>query len=129
LTGTIYLGHVASFTGKSKPQGEHARQGILLAVEQVNRNDNGIEGRRVAVLHVDDRGDVNTAQADTVRLATLNKVAALLGGPDAALAEQTGRAAQTYGVAVVTSAGLLATSATDNLFSRSRNLSPALSSL
>jgi branched-chain amino acid transport system substrate-binding protein len=121
VTGTIYLGHVAPFSGKNKLLGDHARQGILLAVEQVNRDAGGIEGRRVSVLHVDSRDAADTAQADTIRLITLNRVAALVGGTDPAQAEAIGRAAQPYGVAVVTPAGLAGTSATDNLFSTGLN--------
>src|SRR2546423_1253589 len=70
-TEPTLIGHIASL---DKPSGEHAKQGILLAVEEAN--EAGSE-RRLAVNHVDDR-DGAVAQAEAVRLVALNKVVGLL---------------------------------------------------
>jgi branched-chain amino acid transport system substrate-binding protein len=95
----ISVGHLVPLSGADRDVGEHARQGVQLAVEDAN--EKLIAGRRVAVLHVDSRADGAVAQAEAVRLLTVNKVAALLTGPDAALAEGVLRAARPYDVPVV----------------------------
>src|SRR5262249_48456096 len=97
----IWVGHVAPLNGAEKAIGEHERQGILLAVEEANRDDQRILGRRVAVQHVDDRGDADTAQAEAVRLITVNRVFALLGGSAPAEAERLARTAQANAIAAV----------------------------
>jgi branched-chain amino acid transport system substrate-binding protein len=114
-TDAVLVGHLAPFSGPDKEAGEHAKQGILLALEKAN-DDGGAGGRKVAVLHVDTRGDPQALQPEAVRLISVNRAAALLGGADAAGAERLARAAQPYQVAVVTPSGLAATAAGDNLF-------------
>src|SRR5947209_9095846 len=81
-TDPIFVGHLAPLSGPDKLIGEHARRGILLAVEEVNQEDNRIQGRRVNVLHADTRGETDQAKNEAVRLITINKVTALLGGTD-----------------------------------------------
>ncbi|HXG08586.1 MAG TPA: ABC transporter substrate-binding protein [Gemmataceae bacterium] len=102
----IWVGHVAPLSGPDRASGEHARQAILLAVEEANRDGQRVHGRRVAVVHADDRGDAEAAHAEAVRLITVNKVAALLGGIDPAEAERIVRAGQPYGLPVVTLSAL-----------------------
>ncbi len=118
-TEPILIGHVATLSGSEKTVGEHAKRGILLAVEEANQEDNRIAGRRVAVLHADARPDGKAAQAEGVgvRLISINKVAALLGGTDAAQAEYLARAVQSGGVPLVTQSGLPGSSLNENVFS------------
>jgi branched-chain amino acid transport system substrate-binding protein len=95
----IRIGHLAPLTGPEQAAGEHARQGIQLAVEEWNNDAANGPGRKVAVLHVDAR-DAKSAQAEAVRLLSINRVAALIVGPGA-LAETAARAAGPYEAAVV----------------------------
>ncbi len=95
----IRVGHLAPLSGPNRAAGEHARQAIQLAVEEWNGDDANGPGRKVAVLHVDAQD--KTAQAEAVRLLSVNRVVALLAGPDAGLAESAGRAAGRYEAAVV----------------------------
>ena len=55
-TDPIIVGHLAPFSGPDKMRGEHARQGIILAVEELNNDNDKINGRRVEVHHADDQG-------------------------------------------------------------------------
>jgi branched-chain amino acid transport system substrate-binding protein len=96
----IRIGHLAPLSGPERAAGEHARQGVQLAVEEWDRDDANGPGRKVAVLHVDAHGGA-AAQAEAVRLLSVNRVAALIAGPDAALAESAARAAGRYEAAVV----------------------------
>jgi branched-chain amino acid transport system substrate-binding protein len=118
----IWIGHVASFSGPDKRIGEHARQAILLAVEEANKEGNRIHGRRVAVRHVDSHGDLGALQPEAVRLIAVNHVLALLGGADAAQVERLGQAAQPYDVALVTPAAVPPELAPENVFSINASL-------
>jgi branched-chain amino acid transport system substrate-binding protein len=119
----IWIGHVAPFSGPDERIGEHGRQAILLAVEKANKEENGIAGRRVAVLHVDSHGDLNALQPEAVRLITVNRVMALLGGVNAVEVERLGRAVQPYEVALVTPAAVPADRLAENVFSVNASLS------
>jgi branched-chain amino acid transport system substrate-binding protein len=75
------VGHVAPFSGRDRLIGEHTQRGMRLALAEANQTP--IAGRLVAVVHADSRSDPAVARAELVRLATLNKVLAVLGGePD-----------------------------------------------
>jgi branched-chain amino acid transport system substrate-binding protein len=68
------------------------------------------------VRHVDDRGDPELVQAEAVRLVTLNRCLALLGGPDAAANERLARLAPTYGTPVILPADLVELPAGESVF-------------
>ncbi|HZT80184.1 MAG TPA: ABC transporter substrate-binding protein [Gemmataceae bacterium] len=112
----ILLGHVAPLTGPDKAAGVHAKQGILLAVEEANQDDNLVLGRKVNVVHAD-APTPEAAQAEATRLLTVNKAVALLGGAGAAQAERLARAAQSGGAPLVTQTGLPAALVNEHVFS------------
>lgn len=91
----LLIGHVAPLTGVDRLAGERERNGILLAVKEANANLQNKE-RPLNVLHVDSRGKLDQARHEAVRLVTLNKVLAVLGGRDQAVADQLGQAIQAY---------------------------------
>lgn len=111
------IGHIVPLSGPEKVIGEHARQGIMLAIEELNKQDSSTQARKWEVVHVDPQGRDERLQPITVRLITLNKVLALMGGTDINQADQIGRAARTYDVPLLTTASLSALSANDNVFS------------
>jgi branched-chain amino acid transport system substrate-binding protein len=102
----IVIGHLATFNGPNKAIAEHAKQAILLAIEDVNREGNQVLGRRLAVLHPSYPEKEDALKPVAVRLITVDKVVALLGGADVEQAEKLGRAAQPYEVPMMTSAAL-----------------------
>ncbi len=78
----LLVGHVVPLSGRDRLVGEHTQRGMRLGLEEANEIP-PIAGRRVAVVHADSRGDPARARAEAVRLATVNKVLAVLGGePD-----------------------------------------------
>jgi branched-chain amino acid transport system substrate-binding protein len=108
----ILIGHIAPL---STPAGEHTKQGILLAVEEVNEGDK-VAGQKVTVLHVDSRGDAAVAQAEAVRLAGVNKVAALLIDAEPGTVERAAKELETYAIPLFTPAVLSAPPSGENLF-------------
>src|SRR4029077_16794174 len=79
----VYVGHVASFRGPDKLSGEHARQGILLALEEAQGTEGAVsENKRIEVIHVDTGGDLKAVEPAAVRLVAVNRVVALVAGTD-----------------------------------------------
>jgi branched-chain amino acid transport system substrate-binding protein len=115
----IVVGHLAPLSGAEKTAGEHARQGIILAVEEINADSERINGRRVEVHHTDDHGSAAAAGDEAIRLIAVTRAVALLGGLGSERAEQIGRASQPYGVALVTPSPLPTPLAADTAFSTS----------
>jgi branched-chain amino acid transport system substrate-binding protein len=103
---TVYIGHLAPRSGPDREVGEQAEHGIALAVEEANEAEGLVAGRKVVVLHPDSRGDPEVLQSEAVRLVTVSKAVALLGGTDADSGERLARIAQQYSVPLVTPAGL-----------------------
>jgi branched-chain amino acid transport system substrate-binding protein len=111
-TEAILIGHIAPL---DKPAGDHAKQGILLAVEEVNEDDK-VGSQRVAVLHVDTHGDGAIAQAEAVRLVTINKVVGLLVNAEPDRVERMGKELEPYSVPLLTTNSLSTAPAAENLF-------------
>src|SRR5260370_32023947 len=114
----VLIGHLAPFSGPDKLIGDHAKQAILLAVEAVNKDENPISSRRLAVLHPNyTPDDPEKLQPVAVRLITVDKVVALIGGIDLDQAKSLGRAAAPYEVPLVTPAQLPPALLGDHIFS------------
>jgi branched-chain amino acid transport system substrate-binding protein len=105
VTEPIWIGHLAPLSGPDKWKGDHARQGVDLAVEET-KNEKRVGGQPVEFRHANTRGEADRLQAEAVRLLTVNKVVALLDGSDPALAERLAPTAQPYAVPVVVAAEL-----------------------
>jgi branched-chain amino acid transport system substrate-binding protein len=76
----VYIGHVAPLTGADKSSGQHALNGIRLAVKEFNAEETDGSGITVKVLHVDARPTQEAFEAEAIRLSQINQVVALLGG-------------------------------------------------
>jgi branched-chain amino acid transport system substrate-binding protein len=90
----LCIGCVGSFSGADRSTGVRLKQGIELAVD--DSASMRVESRRLAVVVADDRGSEETAQAEGVRLLSVNRVAGLIGGADAGRALRLARADQPY---------------------------------
>ena len=101
----ILLGQVVP-SGPLTSLAEQAHRGVLLAVAEVNKGDQFIAGRRVAVLQPDCRPDKESVRALGVRLVTVNKAIGLLGGTDPVLADALATLAESSKVPLVAAGGL-----------------------
>jgi branched-chain amino acid transport system substrate-binding protein len=113
----IFIGHLASLQNSEKASFEHARQGMSLAIEELGRPQGKAAGRQIIVLHVNADEDLEQLQASAVRLLTVNRAVALIGGQDTTQVERLTRAAQPYEAALVTPIMIAPYLTTDNLFS------------
>jgi branched-chain amino acid transport system substrate-binding protein len=78
----IRIGQVAPASAEDLAAGEHARQGVQLAVEEANKEGGVVRERRVLVVQPDAGSSSAAVRGATVRLITVDRVAALLGGTD-----------------------------------------------
>lgn len=83
--GALKIGVLAPLSGPYAAGGTSFVQAATLAVEQANA-EGGVFGRRVAIVVGDTRGRVDVAKAEALRLASREKVSALVG---AYLSEET----------------------------------------
>jgi branched-chain amino acid transport system substrate-binding protein len=75
---TILLGEVGSLTGGQATFGVSSRNGIELAIKEVNEAG-GVKGKKVAVRVYDDQGRPEEAAQAVTRLITQDKVVLILG--------------------------------------------------
>ncbi len=78
-TEKIRIGSVISLTGFASPWGEYARNGINLAVKNIN-NAGGIDGKMVEVVIEDDQTDGKQAVSAYNKLLSIDKVQGVIGG-------------------------------------------------
>lgn len=80
----VRIGFLGTLTGRHADLGTAGRDGVILAVEEINRRG-GINGRQVELVVRDDRGDPATAK-QAVRELIDRKVAAVVGPMTSAMA-------------------------------------------
>lgn len=76
---TIKVGVFCPFTGGSADMGISARNGIRLAVEEINTMAGGVGGRKIELLERDDQGNPEVGKQVVEELVHKNKVVAALG--------------------------------------------------
>jgi branched-chain amino acid transport system substrate-binding protein len=77
-SGPIKVGSVLSLTGDLAEYGMRCREGIDMAVEEINANG-GINGRPLQVVYEDDKGVPTEGVAAFNKLTTLDKVPVVIG--------------------------------------------------
>lgn len=74
----ILFGEVGSLTGQEATFGNHSRNGIAMAVREINEAG-GIDGKKIRVITYDNQGKPTEAAAAATRLIVQDKVHILLG--------------------------------------------------
>ncbi|RNC67753.1 MAG: amino acid ABC transporter substrate-binding protein [Desulfuromonadales bacterium] len=83
----LRIGYLGTLTGRQSDLGIAGRDGVIFAVEEINRQG-GINGRQVTLVTMDDRGDPAAAKV-AVRELVGRKVAAIVGPMTSAIALAT----------------------------------------
>ena len=76
---TIKIGATVSLTGFAAPWGEYAKNGLQLAVKNINEKG-GIKGKKVELIIEDDHTDGKDAVTAYNKLVSLDKVQGVIGG-------------------------------------------------
>lgn len=97
---TYTFGVLNSLTGDLGAVGQQERNGIQLAVKEINAAG-GVDGHKLAVSYFDDQGSVNQTTAGFKQLATGKKVPVILGPGITASSQAVAPLADQYGVAEV----------------------------
>lgn len=74
----ILIGEVGSLTGSEATFGTSTRDGIALAIKQIN-DAGGVKGKKLRVITLDDQGKPEEAATAVTKLITQDKVTAILG--------------------------------------------------
>lgn len=75
---TIKIGAISPFSGDGAPYGKSARTAIDLALDEINAKG-GVKGAKLVVQYEDDKGNPKDAVSAFQKLATVDKVPAVLG--------------------------------------------------
>jgi branched-chain amino acid transport system substrate-binding protein len=119
----LLLGHLSPANGPDKALDQRALQAIEIAVEETNKQDGLLGGRHVALLHPEfDPADLEKFKYTAVRLITVDRVAGIVGGTNAAEANRLGRVAKDHDVPVLTPTELTAEFSDETLFSVNANV-------
>lgn len=74
----IKIGHIAPLTGDAAIWGKWEVEGIDFAVEEINAK-RGIDGRKLKIIHEDDKADPKAAVSALEKLITVDKVKLVIG--------------------------------------------------
>ncbi|PLS03849.1 ABC transporter substrate-binding protein [Neobacillus cucumis] len=75
--GTIKIGANLELSGGVASYGQSAKEGIELAIAEINKK--GIDGKKLELVTVDNKSDAAEATSGALKLATQDKVAAMIG--------------------------------------------------
>lgn len=93
----IKIGYIGALSGNSATMGIPGKNGIEMAVEEINQNG-GINGKRIEVIAVDDKADPATSATQAQKLITEDKVVAVLGGPNSGTVLANSKIISQFGV-------------------------------
>jgi branched-chain amino acid transport system substrate-binding protein len=77
-SGALKIGIIDPLTGPFAAYGEPVRDGIMLALDEINASG-GIKGRKLSLVMEDDAGDPKNAVNAFTKLATVDKVPVVIG--------------------------------------------------
>jgi branched-chain amino acid transport system substrate-binding protein len=75
--GTIKIGANLELSGGVASYGQSAKEGIELAIQEINKK--GIDGKKLELVTVDNKSDAAEATSGALKLATQDKVSAMIG--------------------------------------------------
>jgi branched-chain amino acid transport system substrate-binding protein len=78
LPEEVKIGAVLILTGPDAKAGQSARQGIQMAVEEINK-EGGINGKKLVVIYEDDQGEPQKSVSAVLKLINVDKVPAIIG--------------------------------------------------
>jgi branched-chain amino acid transport system substrate-binding protein len=97
----IKVGFYGALTGPTATFALSGKNGVLLAVEEVNRAG-GVLGKQITLLAEDDRGEAAEAASVVSKLITRDHVVALIGEQASSRTLAAAPIAQSYGVPMIT---------------------------
>lgn len=93
-----WLGHIGPLSGPERQAGEHWRRGIQIALGEAN----AVAARKLSVLHADNRGQIERSRSEAIRLVSLNRLLAMVGGLQLTEADRLALALQPYPTILIT---------------------------
>lgn len=99
--GDIRVGHYASLTGANATFGVDTREGVDLAVDEINAAG-GINGRKIAVETQDDQSKADEAVTVVTRFANDDKIVAVIGEVASSISKAAAPVLEAKGIPMIT---------------------------
>lgn len=103
-SGDILVGFYGSLTGDGASFGQSSKDGVELAVEEINAAGGVLGGRKLRVLYEDDQSRPDQASSAVTKLITQDKVVAVLGEVASSRTLAAAPVAQKFQVPMITPA-------------------------
>lgn len=100
-TEGIKVGFYGALTGPTATFAQSGRNGVTLAVEEINAAGGVLGGKRIELLVEDDRGEATEAASAVTKLITRDHVVALIGEQASSRTIAAAPIAQSYGVPMI----------------------------
>lgn len=97
----IQVGFFGALTGPTATFAQSGRNGVTLAVEEINAAGGVLGGKRIELLVEDDRGEASEAASAVTKLITRDHVVALIGEQASSRTIAAAPIAQSYGVPMI----------------------------
>jgi branched-chain amino acid transport system substrate-binding protein len=97
---TIKIGYFGDLSGPTFDFGQSAKNGVLMAVDEINQQG-GINGRKIDVVIDDDRGSPEVAATVIDKLITVDKTVAVIAGGASGISLAAGPKAQSAKVPMI----------------------------
>ncbi len=100
-TEGIKVGFYGALTGPTATFAQSGRNGVALAVDEINAAGGVLGGKRIELLVEDDRGEATEAASAVTKLITRDHVVALIGEQASSRSIAAAPIAQSYGVPMI----------------------------
>jgi branched-chain amino acid transport system substrate-binding protein len=97
----VQIGFFGALTGPTATFAQSGRNGVTLAVEEINATGGVLGGKRIELLVEDDRGEASEAASAVSKLITRDHVIALIGEQASSRSIAAAPIAQSYGVPMI----------------------------
>ena len=97
----IQVGFFGALTGPTATFAQSGRNGVVLAVEEINAAGGVLGGKRIELLVEDDRGEASEAASVVSKLITRDHVVALIGEQASSRTIAAAPIAQSYGIPMI----------------------------
>lgn len=97
----VQIGFFGALTGPTATFAQSGRNGVTLAVEEINAAGGVLGGKRLELLVEDDRGEASEAASAVSKLITRDHVVALIGEQASSRSIAAAPIAQSYGVPMI----------------------------
>ena len=100
----IVIGYIGALSGNSATMGIPGKNGIELAVDEINESG-GINGKRIKFIPLDDQADPAISATQAEKLINDDRAVAIIGGPNSGTIKANSQVIAQYGIPLLIAIG------------------------